>query len=79
VARQHHLGALADPATGGCGSRIELVARFLGCTLAYIYEVVECGPYRLVMRTAQGPFPMETSCTRQLEGVERTDDAAQPG
>ena len=44
------------------GSRIAFVARFLGRDLAYTYEVVELVPgRRLVMRTSQGPFPMETT------------------
>jgi uncharacterized protein YndB with AHSA1/START domain len=44
------------------GSRLDFVARFLGRRLAYTYEVVELVPgERLVMRTAQGPFPMETT------------------
>lgn len=44
------------------GSRMDFVARFLGRRLAYTYEVVELDlPRRLVMRTAEGPFPMETS------------------
>ena len=46
------------------GSRLGFVARFLGRTLRYTYEVVELVPgERLVMRTAQGPFPMETTYT----------------
>jgi uncharacterized membrane protein len=48
------------------GSRIDFVARFLSRRLAYTYEVVELVPgERLVMRTAQGPFPMETTYTWQ--------------
>ena len=40
------------------------MARFLGRRLAYTYEVVELVPgERLVMRTADGPFPMETTYT----------------
>jgi hypothetical protein len=46
------------------GSRVAFVARFLGRRIAYTYEVVEYEPLRrLVMRTAQGPFPMETTYT----------------
>jgi uncharacterized membrane protein len=48
------------------GSQIEFVATFLGRRLAYTYEVVEHAPgERLVMRTADGPFPMETTYTWQ--------------
>jgi uncharacterized protein YndB with AHSA1/START domain len=44
------------------GSRIVFTARFLGRRLAYTYEVRELTPgERLVMSTAQGPFPMETT------------------
>lgn len=46
------------------GSRMDFEARFLGRRLSYTYEVVELDPEeRLVMRTADGPFPMETTYT----------------
>jgi uncharacterized membrane protein len=46
------------------GSRLDFVATFLGRRLAYIYEVTELVEgQRLVMRTVQGPFPMETTYT----------------
>ena len=55
------------------GSRMDFVARFLGRRLAYTYEVVELVPgERLVMRTAQGPFPMETTYTWQPVDADRT-------
>ena len=55
------------------GSRLDFVARFLGRRLAYTYEVVELAPgERLVMRTAQGPFPMETTYTWHSVGSART-------
>lgn len=46
------------------GSRIAFTARFLGREIAYTYEVVDLVEgQRLVMRTADGPFPMETTYT----------------
>ena len=55
------------------GSRMDFVARFLGRRLAYTYEIVELVPgERLVMRTADGPFPMETTYTwADVEGGTR--------
>ena len=57
----------APPVT--VGSRMAFVASFLGRRLAYTYEVVELvANSRLVMRTAEGPFPMETSYTWDSAG-----------
>jgi uncharacterized protein YndB with AHSA1/START domain len=43
-------------------ARMAFVAQFLGRRLAYTYEVTEFVPgNRLVMSTAEGPFPMETT------------------
>src|ERR671936_620403 len=55
------------------GSRMAFVARFLGRRLAYTYEVVEHVPgERFVMRTAEGPFPMETTYTFEDAGAGAT-------
>jgi len=44
------------------GSRLAFSASFLGRTLDYVYEFIEFVPGEvLVMRTSQGPFPMQTT------------------
>lgn len=44
------------------GSKIAFQAQFLGRTLQYVYEIIELIPGgKLVMRTADGPFLMETT------------------
>ena len=52
-----------DP-TLAVGARITFTARFLRRDLTYTYEIIDLDPgRRLVMRTAEGPFPMQTSYT----------------
>lgn len=55
------------------GSRVAFQASFLGRKLAYTYEVTELERgERLVMRTAEGPFPMETTYTWRSDGDDVT-------
>ena len=54
---------LTDPKVE-TGAKVAFVARFLGRRLEYTYDFIEVVPgERLVMRTTQGPFPMETTYT----------------
>jgi uncharacterized membrane protein len=55
------------------GSKVAFVARFLGRRLSYTYELTDVvAGERLVMRTAEGPFPMETSYTWSPIGTAAT-------
>ncbi|KRF32870.1 SRPBCC family protein [Yonghaparkia sp. Soil809] len=49
------------PPPVGVGSEVAFVATFLGRELRYTYAIVERTAQSLVMRTAEGPFPMETT------------------
>lgn len=55
------------------GARAAFVARFMGRRLVYTYEIIEYARReRLVMRTAEGPFPMETTYTWEPAGADVT-------
>ena len=55
------------------GSRILFKAKFLGKQLEYIYEVIEYVPSKkLVMKTFDGPFPMETTYTWDKISADKT-------
>jgi hypothetical protein len=55
------------------GSLVEFTAKFLGRRLVYTYDIAEFVPgTRLVMRTADGPFPMVTTYEFTDAGAEAT-------
>jgi uncharacterized membrane protein len=55
------------------GSRVRFTARFLGRELTYTYEVRDLvEDERLVMRTHEGAFPMETTYLWEVVGEDAT-------
>jgi hypothetical protein len=54
------------------GSRIAFIAFFLGKKLEYTYEVKSKTKDSLVMATADGPFPMETTYIFESLGSSKT-------
>ena len=58
------------------GTQVAFVARFLGRTMRYTYEITEHTPTSLVMRTSEGPFPMETLLAPAMRRANRKDLAA---
>ena len=55
------------------GSKIAFTAYFLRRKLEYVYEIKELIPSeKLVMRTADGPFPMETTYTWETSEAGQT-------
>jgi uncharacterized membrane protein len=62
----HNISAVKwrSPKPVTIGSRVAFTASFLGRRLEYTYEVIELIPgERIVQRTSEGPFPMETTYT----------------
>jgi uncharacterized membrane protein len=55
------------------GSEVAFKANFLGRQLSYVYRIVEYIPNeKLVMSTADGPFPMETTYTWEKKSEQST-------
>ncbi|MDF2960770.1 MAG: ATPase [Paenibacillus sp.] len=68
-----HSAEWLTPKPLAVGSQIAFKAKFLGRQLAYVYEIVEYIPgKKLVMRTVDGPFPMETTYTWEAADISST-------
>lgn len=64
-----HSSQRLDGGPLGTGSKVAFTAKFLGRELNYTYEFVEYVPgEKLVMRTDQGPFPMQSTYTWTDDG-----------
>ncbi len=79
MVREHRLVQWTSSPPVAVGSAVTYVARFPGRRLEYTYEIVELDPgERLVVRTRQVPFPMETTrfssstATHRWESSKRT-------
>ena len=70
---------MAHASAAAVGSRMNFVAHFLGRRLTYTYEIIDLVPgERPVMRTAEGPFPMETTYTWRPHGTAATRMTSAP-
>lgn len=68
-----HSISWGTPKPAQLGTRVAFVARFMGRTLAYIYQVTEWVPLEhLTMTSVSGPFPMQTKCSLRSLGEETT-------
>ncbi|MFC5452762.1 SRPBCC family protein [Paenibacillus aestuarii] len=68
-----HSAVWQTPKPLAVGSKVAFKASFLGRELAYVYEIAQYIPgEQLVMRTADGPFPMETTYTWEAKGENAT-------
>jgi len=64
-----HSAVWQTPKPLALGSKIAFKASFLGRELAYVYQIDQyIAGEQLVMRTADGPFPMETTYTWEGKG-----------